>query len=191
MDKAGQRKDMIAFLKRMDTEEHRQKSDAILAFLMEDPAFQSAKIIGTTISAFPEVDTRRLMEECWKAGKKTAVPKCDPLTRAMTFRLVDDPSQLEKVYMKLKEPIIELTEEVGPEQIDLLIVPGVVFSKEGYRIGFGGGYYDRYLTRYKGPTRSLAFAVQLVETVPVEAHDLPVQRIFTENGPVDTGLVGP
>lgn len=189
MDKASQRKLMIDRLKIMDAEAHREKSDAILALLLEDPEFQSADIIGTTISAFPEVDTRRLMQECWKLGKKTAVPKCDPITRAMTFRLVDNPLQLETVYMKLKEPIVELTEEVEPEQIDLLIVPGVVFSKAGYRIGFGGGYYDRYLTRYKGPTRSLAFADQLTDSVPVEPHDLPVKRIITEYGHLDTWQV--
>lgn len=142
MDKASKRKEMITLLKTMDADQHRSKSDAILALLMEDPAFRSARIIGTTISAFPEVDTNRFLEECWKAGKKTAVPKCDPVTRAMTFRIVDDFSQLETVYMKLKEPVIQLTEEVGPDQIDLLIVPGVVFSRDGYRIGFGGGYYD-------------------------------------------------
>lgn len=190
MDKASKRKEMITLLKTMDADQHRSKSDAILALLMEDPAFRSARIIGTTISAFPEVDTNRFLEECWKAGKKTAVPKCDPVTRAMTFRIVDDFSQLETVYMKLKEPVIQLTEEVGPDQIDLLIVPGVVFSRDGYRIGFGGGYYDRYLTRYQGPTRSLAFDMQLTDSVPVEPHDLPVQRIFTENGVHDTGQVG-
>lgn len=189
MDKSSQRKEMTNLLKTMDPEEHRQKSNAIIDFLMEDPAFQAASIIGTTISAFPEVDTRKLLEKCWKAGKKTAVPKCDPVSRAMTFRLVDDLNQLETVYMKLKEPIIELTKEVPPEQIDLLIVPGVVFSTDGYRIGFGGGYYDRYLTRYKGPTRSLAFASQLVDAVPVEAHDIPVEHICTENGCLDTGQV--
>lgn len=189
MDKASKRKEMVTLLKTMDTDQHRSKSDVILALLMEDPVFQSARIIGTTVSAFPEVDTYRLLEECWKAGKKTAVPKCDPVTRAMTFRLVDDFSQLETVYMKLKEPIIHLTEEAGHDQIDLLIVPGVVFSRDGYRIGFGGGYYDRYLARYKGPTRSLAFEMQLTDSVPVEAHDLPVQRIFTENGIHDAGQV--
>ena len=189
MDKSSQRKEMISLLNEMDLEEHRQKSDAIIDFLMDDPAFQAAAVIGTTISAFPEVDTRKLLERCWRAGKKTAVPKCDPVSRAMTFRIVDDPGQLETVYMKLKEPIVELTAEVGPEQIDLLIVPGVVFSADGYRIGFGGGYYDRYLTRYKGPTRSLAFSSQLVGKVPVEAHDLPVERICTENGCMDAGMV--
>ncbi|TAA70658.1 5-formyltetrahydrofolate cyclo-ligase [Planococcus salinarum] len=189
MDKASQRKEMIRLLKNMDAKEHKQKSDAIIDFLLDDPVFKEAAVIGTTISAYPEVDTRRLLEKCWESGKKTAVPKCDPVTKVMTFRLVDDPVQLETVYMKLKEPIVELTEEVAPEQIDLLIVPGVLFSADGYRIGFGGGYYDRYLTRYNGPTRSLAFASQLVDAVPVEAHDLPVERICTENGCLDKGQV--
>lgn len=189
MDKSNQRKEMISRLKAMEPEEHRRKSNKIIDFLLEDPAFQEATVIGTTISAFPEVDTRKLLEKCWSAGKKTAVPKCDPITRAMSFRLVDNMSQLETVYMKLKEPIVELTDEVGPGQIELLIVPGVVFAKDGYRIGFGGGYYDRYLTRYTGPTRSLAFSEQLVESVPVEPHDLPVQRVYTDQGGWDTGQV--
>lgn len=182
MDKSSQRKEMIKQLKAMDPEEHREKSDAIIKFLMEDEAFQQAEVVGLTISAFPEVDTLRLIEKCWKAGKKTVVPKCEPLSRAMAFRKIDNFSQLEAVYMKLLEPIIEKTEQVEAEQIDLLIVPGIVFSPDGYRIGFGGGYYDRYLTKYTGPTRSLAFAAQLRESVPVEPHDIPVQRIYTEYG---------
>lgn len=189
MDKAGQRKEMTNLLKKMDAEEHRSKSDRIIDLLLGDPAFQSAVVVGTTISAFPEVDTRKLLEKCWMAGKKTAVPKCDPVSRAMTFRLVDNPDQLETVYMKLKEPIVAETKEVGPDEIDLLVVPGVVYSTDGYRIGFGGGYYDRYLTRYDGPTLSLAFACQLVDEVPVEAHDLPVDRICTEHGCFDTARV--
>ncbi len=189
MDKSSQRKDMITQLKAMDSEEHREKSDSIIKFFLEDEAFQQAEVIGLTISAFPEVDTRRLIEECWKAGKKTAIPKCEPLSRGMAFRMIEDFSQLETVYMKLLEPIIEKTELVEPEQIDLLIVPGVVFSHDGYRIGFGGGYYDRYLTKYTGPTRSLAFAAQLCESVPVESHDIPVQRIYTEYGCSETKQV--
>lgn len=189
MDKSSQRKAMIAQLKAMDPVEHREKSKAIIKFLMEDEAFHQAKVIGLTISAFPEVDTHRLIEECWKAGKKTVVPKCEPHSRAMDFRIIENFGQLETVYMKLLEPITEKTEQVGPEQIDLLIVPGVVFSHDGYRIGFGGGYYDRYLTKYAGPTRSLAFAAQLQESVPVESHDIPVQRIYTEYGCRDTKQV--
>lgn len=182
MDKSNQRKNMINQLNDMNPDDYRKKSDEIIEHLLNDLEFQRANVIGLTISAFPEVDTHRLIEECWKAGKKTVVPKCDSLSRAMTFREIKDFSQLETVYMKLLEPIIEVTEKVDPEQIDLLLVPGVVFSQDGYRVGFGGGYYDRYLTRFKGPTISIAFANQLVESVSVETHDLPVQRICTENG---------
>ncbi|WP_281864312.1 5-formyltetrahydrofolate cyclo-ligase [Planomicrobium okeanokoites] len=189
MGKTSQRKEMINELKAMDTENHRVKSEAIIQFLLKDEAFQQAEVIGLTISAFPEVDTHRLIEECWKAGKKTVVPKCEPLSRSMDFRNIDSFDQLETVYMKLQEPIIEQTEPVKPDQIDLLIVPGVVFSRDGYRIGFGGGYYDRYLTNYRGFTISLAFAAQIKEYVPVEGHDIPVQRICTEYGCKDAGQV--
>lgn len=189
MEKADQRRKMIELLKTMQPEEHQMKSDAIVEFLKADEAFQKAETIGVTISAFPEVDTHRLIEYCWKAGKKTAVPKCDPVTRAMTFRIIEDFSQLETVYMRLLEPMEEKTQSVEPGEIDLLLVPGVVFSQDGYRIGFGGGYYDRYLTRYAGPTRSLAFAMQLVDAVPVEPHDIPVDCICTELGCRQTGAV--
>lgn len=182
MDKSSQRKEMIKELKAMDPKDHQDKSEAIIQFLMEEESFQQAEVIGLTISAFPEVDTRRLIEECWKAGKKTVVPKCEPHSRGMDFRNIDDFDQLETVYMKLLEPIVEKTEPAEPEQIDLLIVPGVVFSHDGYRIGFGGGYYDRYLANYHGATVSLAFGNQLKDSVPVEAHDIPVQRICTEDG---------
>ncbi|MCM3611262.1 5-formyltetrahydrofolate cyclo-ligase [Planococcus sp. MERTA32b] len=182
MDKSSQRKEMIKKLKAMDPEDHREKSEAIIQFLMEEEAFQRAEVIGLTISSFPEVDTHRLIEECWKAGKKTAVPKCEPISRGMDFRNIENFDQLETVYMKLLEPVIAKTEQVKPEKIDLLIVPGVVFSHDGYRIGFGGGYYDRYLTDYSGPTMSLAFASQVKDSIPVEVHDIPVQRICTEYG---------
>ena len=182
MEKASRRKEMTNRLKTMGLNEHQQKSAVIADFLMNENEFRKAEVIGLTVSAFPEVDTRQLIERCWQAGKRTAVPKCDPLTRAMTFRIIEDFSQLETVYMKLLEPIEDKTEEVNPEGIDLMIVPGVVYAPDGYRIGFGGGYYDRYLTRYAGPTVSLAFEEQLADSVPVEKHDIPVQRICTELG---------
>ena len=76
------------------------------------------------------------------------------------FDLLLSYDNLETVYMDLLEPIIEETVSVAKNEIDLQIVPGVVFSDEGYRIGFGGGYYDRYIMDYKGATLSLAFECQ-------------------------------
>lgn len=99
----------------------------------------------------------------------------------MFFYAIENFGQLENVYMNLREPIVEETQLVVAEQIDIMIVPGVVFDKKGFRIGFGGGYYDRYLERYNGVTISLAFDTQIVNSVPIEPHDLPVDIIITVN----------
>ncbi|MGK7377770.1 5-formyltetrahydrofolate cyclo-ligase [Planococcus sp. 1R117A] len=189
MDKSIQRKYVLDEMNKMDYEEHQENSRIIAGRLMEDPAFIQAKTIGVTVSAFPEVDTHELIRECWKAGKQVAVPKCLRKSRQMDFHVITDFGQLEVVYMHLKEPKVEETQYVKPEEIDLLIVPGVVFSKSGYRIGFGGGYYDRYLVDYGGTTRSLAFDLQLAESVPVEPHDIPVDAIYTESRLVVAGKV--
>ncbi|TWT08214.1 5-formyltetrahydrofolate cyclo-ligase [Planococcus sp. CPCC 101016] len=189
MDKGIQRKEVLTLLNLMTEEEYRKKSAEAISGLMKDPAFLAAETIGMTISAFPEVDTFDLMKQCWAVGKKVAAPKCYPKTRSMDFRLVENMDQLEVVYMKLQEPIVSKTVYIKPDDIDLLIVPGVVFSKNGYRIGFGGGYYDRFLANYPGITRSLAFNCQIAEAIPVEAHDVPVQGIYTESGFINSEAV--
>ena len=98
----------------------------------------------------------------------------------MDFRLITSFSSLEAVYIDLLEPIVLETEAVTPEDIDLQIVPGVVFSNDGYRIGFGGGYYDRYIKNYSGVAISIAFESQIGHAVPIENHDISVDKIFTE-----------
>ncbi|MBT2582305.1 5-formyltetrahydrofolate cyclo-ligase [Planococcus sp. ISL-109] len=189
MDKAALRKSVMSQLHKLSQQEHAERSAMISTKLLEDPAFQAAKTVGLTISRHPEVNTVPLLEWCWRLGKRVAVPKCDAQNRTMEFRILESMDQLETVYMDLQEPIEETTEAIDAEQIDLLIVPGVVFMESGYRIGFGGGYYDRYLAGYRGVTRSLAFDFQLVESVPVENHDIPVEGIITEKRTIDTEVV--
>ncbi|ANU23484.1 5-formyltetrahydrofolate cyclo-ligase [Planococcus donghaensis] len=189
MDKKTQRNQVLAMLTQMTADQYNNKSQAIINRLMKDPVFLSATTIGLTISAFPEVDTIALIEKSWAAGKQVAVPKCFSASRTMDFRIIEHFEQLETVYMKLKEPIVTTTTYINPDQIDLLIVPGIVFSKKGFRIGFGGGYYDRFLANYSGETRSLAFDCQIAEEIPVEAHDLPVNGIYTESGFIDLKAV--
>ena len=173
---------MIKQLKSIEIQEYNQMSLAIKENLFTSSEFLNATIIGVTISRFPEVDTRPIIEAAWKLGKKIAVPKCENQSREMDFRQINSYSNLEKVYFDLQEPIITETVSIKKEDIDLQIVPGVVYANNGFRIGFGGGYYDRYLIDYKGDAVSLAFVKQTGQTVPSEAHDIPVQKIFTENG---------
>lgn len=180
MTKKDRRLAMLQRLNEMDVAEHQGKSEQILKNLMKQAVYQRADVIGVTLSRFPEVDTLLLIQAAWNDGKKVAVPKCIRKTREMDFRLLTSFDELEVVYMDLQEPIAEKTISVKPEQIDLQIVPGVVFSKEGYRIGFGGGYYDRYMANYSGASISLAFACQTGYDIPVEKHDIPVQLMITE-----------
>ncbi|RAZ68462.1 5-formyltetrahydrofolate cyclo-ligase [Planococcus maitriensis] len=189
MEKAVLRKSVIGQMNELTKPQHAQMSSAILEKLLEDPDFQQADTIGVTISRWPEVDTLPLIEACWNLGKKVAAPKCFAKDRTMDFRLFDSLDQLEVVYMDLQEPVEALTQAIGPEDIGLLIVPGVVFTKSGYRIGFGGGYYDRYLSGFNGNTRSLAFDLQLAGELPIESHDIPVDGIITETAAIDSKAV--
>lgn len=189
MDKAIQRKQIIEQLINMDAAEHQLKSRRILSSLLEDPVFKAARTVGVTVSAFPEVDTHELIRKCWQDGKRVAVPKCWRKDRSMDFYAITHFNQLETVYMQLKEPKVEETERLAPGDIDLLVVPGVVYTEEGYRIGFGGGYYDRYLAGYSGATRSLAFDLQLADRIFVEPHDIPVDAIHTESRFIETRKV--
>ncbi|MEH7236024.1 5-formyltetrahydrofolate cyclo-ligase [Bacillus sp. JJ1562] len=145
----------------------------------------NAKTIGITISGEYEVNTKYLIEKAWESKKRVAVPKCHPKTKTMSFREITSFSQLEVVYYGLQEPIEEQTREILHNEMDVLIVPGLCFATNGYRLGHGGGYYDRYLTEYKGNTLSLAFPKQLVEKIPLEPFDIPVQKIVTNSKVID------
>ncbi|WP_338451630.1 5-formyltetrahydrofolate cyclo-ligase [Niallia oryzisoli] len=150
--------------------------------LYQDALWKSAHMIGITISNPPEVDTYQIIRKAWDEGKTIVIPKCEPKEKRMEFRILERFNQLESVYFSLFEPIEAKTKRVVPSEIDLLIVPGLAFTKDGYRLGVGGGYYDRFLQLYKGKTLSLAFQEQMVDGLPTESHDLPVEKIITNEG---------
>lgn len=100
----------------------------------------------------------------------------------MTFRRIVSFAQLEEAYAGLLEPIEEQTTAMDREEFDLIIVPGVCFAKNGFRIGYGGGYYDRYLPGAAAVTAALAYSFQVVDDIPAEEHDVPVEFIITDKG---------
>lgn len=144
-------------------------------------AATDASTIGITISSFPEVDTWGIIKQLWSMGKNVAVPKCTPFDKSMIFYQIQNFDQLERVYMHLLEPNPLISKAITPQEIDILVVPGIVYSEKGYRIGYGGGYYDRFLMNYKGDTLSLAFDIQVVKYVEYDVFDIPVDKIITPN----------
>ncbi|MFJ7953439.1 5-formyltetrahydrofolate cyclo-ligase [Lysinibacillus sp. NPDC096418] len=185
MQKTNLRNEVRESLANMTATIYRDQSFAVAKKVLQETSIKEAKIIGLTISNQPEVDTVHLIEALWQLGKTVAVPKCDPKTRQMAFYAIDSFAQLETVYMHLREPIINSCEFVDASEIDVMLVPGVVFDKRGYRIGYGGGYYDRYILKYSGKLLSLIFDEQLREEVPTEAHDCPVDVLLTPTKRID------
>jgi 5-formyltetrahydrofolate cyclo-ligase len=164
----------------MSDSSYRTYCTKIASRLFLEEIWSRAKTVGITVSRDREVDTRHIIEEAWRLGKQVAVPKCIPNTREMDFRKFHSFSDLEVVYFGLYEPMEDKTESVSPAGIDLLIVPGLVYDQDGYRIGFGGGYYDRYLTAYHGRTISLCFHCQVVDKLPREHHDRPIDSLISD-----------
>lgn len=164
---------------------YEKMSNQIAHRLYENTYWKTAATIGITISKGKEVNTYPIIQQGWEEGKKIAVPKCYPKEKRMEFRYIHSFDQLESVYFGLKEPIVAETELCEAKEIDLMIVPGIVFDPKGYRIGYGGGYYDRYLKHFHQQTISLAFSCQIIDKIPFDDHDIPVKQIITEIGAVN------
>ncbi|MGR3765023.1 5-formyltetrahydrofolate cyclo-ligase [Rossellomorea sp. NS-SX7] len=187
MDKKAMRRDQLAALMAISQLEYEQKCHGIEQRLFQSHGWKNSDVIAVTISKPPEVNTWNIIKRGWEEGKKVCVPKCKPSTRELTFYELSSFTALEKVYYDLFEPIPSLTNTVHNETIQTVIVPGLAFTEKGYRLGFGGGYYDRFLSGYKGRTMSLAFSEQLVKSLPVESFDQPVDEIITESALIQCG----
>ena len=176
--KSELRKQVLQEMKALSQEQKQAIDQALTERLLQHPFYQEAKIIATYLSFPHEFQTQGLIEQALKDGKKVLIPKTYPKGR-MDF-VVYDPQQLVKTSFGLLEPEGELT-VIDSCQIDLIHVPGLVFTTEGYRIGYGGGYYDRYLIGYKGHTISTLYPFQIQEFIP-DDHDIPVQEVLMYEG---------
>ncbi|MGV2938228.1 5-formyltetrahydrofolate cyclo-ligase [Mesobacillus sp. LC4] len=185
--KKALRKGMKEKLAELGKPEYEDLSYRVGQQLFQTEEWIEASTIAITVSKAPEVDTFQIIRKGWEQGKRMVVPKCEPKTRQLNFRELKRFSELESVYYGLLEPIVSETESINPDEIDLVVVPGLAFSNEGYRLGFGGGYYDRFLANYQGNTVSLAFVNQIVPEVPVESHDIPVRKIVSSEGVIIIG----
>lgn len=179
------RQEVRSRLMQLTKEEHEELSTRIAENLFALEEWKNADTIGITISIPPEVPTVRIIEQAWSEGKVVAVPKCDPEKKTMEFKKISSFNQLESVYYGLLEPVAE-TAKASKEELDALIVPGLAFTKEGYRLGFGGGYYDRFLSHYRGDTLALTYELQLMDELPIEVHDLAVGKLITPSKVIRT-----
>ena len=176
--KAELRKQVLQEMKAIPREQKQAMDQALMDQFLKHPFYQEANTIATYLSFPHEFQTQELIEQALRDCKKVLIPKTYPKGR-MDF-VVYDPQQLVKTSFGLLEPQGDL-EVVDVSQIDLIHVPGLAFTTEGYRIGYGGGYYDRYLKHFSGNTLSTVYPCQIRDFIP-EDHDIPVQEVLVDEG---------
>ena len=184
MDKRAFRETIFQQRDALTAEQIREKSLKIADQLYSLSLYIQAGTVMFFLSFRSEVDTRPAVEKSMALGKQVCIPKAIPKTREMIpSQLLDWEQDLVPGAYDIPEPRPEKLRPVEPAQIDLLIVPGVAFDLRGNRLGYGGGYYDRFfpLLRPKIPLVALAFELQIVSAVPVEEWDRQVHCIVTEN----------
>lgn len=154
--------------------ERDERDETIIHKVLSLPVWQQAHTVALTLSLDLEVNTRPLIDAALEAGKSVLVPKVTK--QGLTFHEIKTFSELHPGVMGILEP----TTMESDLDIDVCIVPGRVFDRSGYRIGWGGGYYDRFLATYDGATIAIAYGVQVLDEIPIEPHDIPVELIVTE-----------
>lgn len=169
-------------------EERVQKSNLITEVVLKQEIYRKAENVLLYASFNSEVQTDELISRTIALGKNTLLPVVIPGEKKLIAKRIES---LDDVYLSdlgIREPKENLA-EVDYHMIDVVIVPGCCFDKKGYRIGYGGGYYDRLIDKLhlRAVTIGLAFEKQIVDTLPFEAHDRKVDMIITEENIYEKG----
>jgi 5-formyltetrahydrofolate cyclo-ligase len=179
------RTEILAARDRLGREHILAKSRAIHRRLLDLPEIGNSQTIFVYVSFRSEVETTELIDHLLALGKKVAVP----ITRVAEKRLEaiaisSRATDLQPGYCRIPEPLEELcrTRSIPPEEIEAIILPGSVFDERGGRFGYGGGYYDRFVSANPQATRiGLAFDLQIVARAPLAAHDEILDLVVSES----------
>jgi len=182
-DKRKIRKRIMALRNAMPPEAIAVKSSEIVRRLTGLWEIRESSTLMVFLNFGSEVVTDGLIAWGWDAGKRILVPFCRPESREMTPCRIDSFDELETGSYGIREPKADRLQVVPHAEIDAVLVPAVAFDRQGYRVGYGGGYYDRFLPKAPQAARiGAVFACQIVPEVPIDRYDVQVERIATEEG---------
>lgn len=178
----------------MDESDRRNKSDSIChhVFRYIQNFSMDAQILSF-IAFRTEPELRTLHNQLWEQGYRIAIPRVQKATNQLDWRMLYRYDDLQAGYAGIMEPSLELIPWVyDPSKPVVIIMPGLAFDQQGGRLGYGGGYYDRFVAAYGWLQRGTAgvlkvapaFSEQIVQAIPMEAHDVQVDVVITELGPL-------
>lgn len=179
------RRRLLAERKGLAQADRRRMSNHIIHTLTTLPLMQQSRTVLVYCSYRSEVETLMLLQHCLEAGKTVCVPQTLPADSRLLAVAIKDPlTDLGPGYLGIPEPLPQLVEsgEVGGDRLEVVVIPGAVFDRNGNRLGYGGGYYDRFLTQDAPQALrvGLAYSRQLVQTLPALSHDVPLDLLVTE-----------
>lgn len=186
MDKKKIRNEIIKMREILSLELRKEKNELILKNLLESELYKKSTKIFTFINYGSEVETKNFINIALKDGKRIFIPKTIKATKEMKAVEISSLDNLKPDAWGILEPC-DFEREINKNLLDLIIVPGAVFDRKGNRIGYGGGYYDRYFSNINLEINkiALAYELQLVDYIEAEEHDIAVNYIITENGLID------
>lgn len=158
---------------------------AVQERLMESTLWKNAGRVALYVSLPDEISTKELLDEAWRSGKEVFLPRCRPGERGiMDMIACGSPGELAVSAMGIAEPVLRKDSRRLPEKSpDLLaVVPALAFDRQGFRLGYGGGYYDRFLASAGCVSVGLSLQALLADVLPHEPWDLAVTHVCTEEG---------
>ena len=165
--------------------EERQAIDSgIAAQLLALSEYEQADLLLPYLSFGAEVDTRAIIRDAWGRGKTVALPRCVEGTRNMRWFKVESFDGLVKSPLGVEEPACNPAFKIDPASMEgaIVLVPGLEFDRAGYRLGYGGGFYDVFLSTFDGISIGLCRDRFLCdEPIECDAHDLPVTMVISES----------
>lgn len=165
----------------MQSDVKKDRDDKILSRLLSLPAYKSCDTVLTYVSTAIEVDTIGLIRQALRDGKRVAVPKCIDGTRDMDFYVISSLDDLEPGYFSVLEPVPKRCKILKKFGSAFCVVPALAYDRYGYRLGYGKGYYDRFLSAHKGLVRVGIEYCCCMETELLHGKfDVPVDIVVTE-----------
>lgn len=174
------RKELIRLRKNFSKEGVLEKSNKIKKRFFKMKEFVGSTTILFYVSYDNEVYTHEMIKDCIANKKIVVVPFTDKKNKKLILSKLESWDNLSVGAYNILEPKKEKIKEIPIGGIDLIIVPGVGFDESGHRIGHGKGYYDNLLKNAKSKIIGLAFDFQVIKNIPIEKHDIPVDKIVTE-----------
>ena len=175
MDKAALRQEIREKKRAMTEDEIVSRSTRLGELFAESAGYRNAKTIYGYLPYNQEVRTVPMLKQALQDGKRVAVPKVYGDT--MRFHYIEDFTQVEKGYAGIPEPVADLP--IADDPTALVLMPGLAFTTQGDRMGYGDGFYDRFLAMEPShPTLALCYGFQMVEKLPTEEYDIPVDTVL-------------